>query len=654
MANFSNSDVVTVNGVTTTYGQLNATQQAQLLNVANQAEAQASNAAALISQSNNAGTTLPSAVSQPAVPGVNVNSLGVPPLTASAQAYAATTVANNPSGKPGANTQVFDDGSALTTYADGSTKTIDTSGSSAFQASPAQNQLAIAKGNLVSAQQTSSDSQAAVNDAQSVADEKQAKYNALLNDPESTAEQLNAAQAEAQTSQQALQDAQIQAAADAQAVDDAQSQIDSASTLPDGTPVGDPAIATNISALQDALNTAQSNLQAAIQRATDAETAVQAAEDNLALAQESGDDQAIQDAQDALDSANETLSEAQDDVANAQSDVDDAQSELDDAQASAEGSTANVTNPSDSDTQTAKQYADPSAISSSKGILSTLGGLGSSALGLGRGLLNSQPGAPVAGSASFPKTDLRVKLRVPTNYLVGPAAGPAPTPNQALSNALGGILGGGGLGSLSSLFGGSNNSGAVATSSGAPVPIPGGNVGVGALAALGGIVFPYTPQVAWSNQASYQQNKVMHSNFPFYNYQNSSVGPITVAGKFTAQTEYEGAVILATLHLLRSLTKMKFGDDSNAGAPPPVCRFDAYGDYMLSNVPVSVADFKLELPENVDYIQVGQGIQGYGSTMVPTSCTISITLNVMYSRQEALQYGVDAWLQGKLAGKGYL
>jgi hypothetical protein len=604
MANFSNSDVVTVNGVTTTYGQLNATQQAQLLSVANQAEAQASNAAALISQSNNAGTTLPSAVSQPAVPGVNVNSLGVPPLTASAQAYAATTVANNPSGKPGANTQVFDDGSILTTYADGSTKTIDTSGSSAFQASPAQNQLAIAKENLVSAQQTSSDSQAAVNDAQSVADEKQAKYNALLNDPGSTAEQLNAAQAEAQTSQQALQDAQIQAAADAQAVDDAQSQIDSASTLPDGTPVGDPAIATNISALQDALNTAQSNLQAAIQRATDAETAVQTAEGNLALAQESGDDQAIQDAQDALDSANETLSEAQDDVANAQSDVDDAQSELDDAQASAEGSTANVTNPSDSDTQTAKQYA-RNAIRSSNGIPRTLGGLGSSGSGFGRGPLNSQPGDPPAGSASFPKTDLRVKLRVPTNYLVGPAAGPAP-------------------------------------------------IGVGALAALGGIVFPYTPQVSWSNQASYQQNKVMHSNFPFYNYQNSSVGPITVAGKFTAQTEYEGAVILATLHLLRSLTKMKFGDDSNAGAPPPVCRFDAYGDYMLSNVPVSVADFKLELPENVDYIQVGQGIQGYGSTMVPTSCTISITLNVMYSRQEALQYGVDAWLQGKLAGKGYL
>ena len=99
---------------------------------------------------------------------------------------------------------------------------------------------------------------------------------------------------------------------------------------------------------------------------------------------------------------------------------------------------------------------------------------------------------------------------------------------------------------------------------------------------------------------------------------------------------------------------MKFGDDPDAGAPPPVCRLDAYGDYMLKNVPVAVADWKLELPDQVDYIQVGKGVKGYGSTMVPASCTISLTLNVMYSRQEALRFNVSSWLNGGLAGKGYL
>ena len=170
-------------------------------------------------------------------------------------------------------------------------------------------------------------------------------------------------------------------------------------------------------------------------------------------------------------------------------------------------------------------------------------------------------------------------------------------------------------------------------------------------------MFPYTPSVALDNKADYGVSTPMHSNFAFYFFKNASVGPITVTAKFTVQNEYEGAVLLGVITLLRSLIKMPQGDDYNAGSPPPVCRFDAFGDFMFSNVPVSVASWRHEMPDNVDYITVGRpgSPSLYGKTMVPTLSTINISLNVMYSRQEMDLYSVNDWtLNGDSQNKGYL
>jgi hypothetical protein len=395
---------------------------------------------------------------------------------------------------------------------------------------------------------------------------------------------------------------------------DAQAQLDAA---PDNQTT--PAVSA-VSQANSELIAAQQNSADAQERVINAQTALDKANEELAIAYESGDEAQITAAEEAQQAAQEEFDSASTDAANAAQAVDDAQTALDAATA-AGGSANGVTNGSSADAATAKQNANPSNIDSAKNAIGgLLGGIGSSIKNLfGGGKLNSQPGKAGAAGASFgSNVDMRVKLRVPSAYLTGPAAGP-----------------GGGLNILNASAG----------------------AGTGALAQLGGIMWPYTPTVSLSNQASYQQNKVVHSNYAFYNYQNSSVGPISVSGKFTAQNEYEAAIILSIQHLLRALTKMKFGDDADAGAPPPVCRLDAYGDFQMKNVPVAVASFKVEMPDSVDYIQVGKGITGYGNTMVPTVCTISVDLNVMYSRQEMLQFSVDEWLKGskgKLAGKGYL
>lgn len=177
-----------------------------------------------------------------------------------------------------------------------------------------------------------------------------------------------------------------------------------------------------------------------------------------------------------------------------------------------------------------------------------------------------------------------------------------------------------------------------------------------ALASIGGVLFPYTPQISYESQATYGSTNPLHSNYTQYFYKSSAVTPIQINGKFTVQNEKDGIMWLATQHLLRALTKMHFGADSDAyrGSPPPVCRLNGFGDYQLANVPVAVQSFKFELPDSVDYISISKPASGFATTLVPTMSTLSLTLIPMYSRKEIQNYGVRKFISGELTGKGFL
>ena len=217
-----------------------------------------------------------------------------------------------------------------------------------------------------------------------------------------------------------------------------------------------------------------------------------------------------------------------------------------------------------------------------------------------KGGVNPTPSAATAQWSGAP--DLRAKIRVPQEYIQGPlTAGP----NNILQNN-------------------------------------------------GGILFPYTPTVNIENKASYDTKNPTHSNFGQSFYKSSSVGPINVVGKFTVQNETEGAILLSIIHLLRSLTKMRFGNDPLAGSPPPVCRFDAFGDYMFYNVPVSITNFRHNVENNIDYIAVGRKINTFGNNLVPVFSEIQMDLNIMYSRQDMIDHNVPDWLSGALRGRGFI
>lgn len=176
------------------------------------------------------------------------------------------------------------------------------------------------------------------------------------------------------------------------------------------------------------------------------------------------------------------------------------------------------------------------------------------------------------------------------------------------------------------------------------------------LAELGGIVWPYTPQIQYELKADYSTVTPTHSNFPIHFYQKSSVGNITITGKYTVQNIEEAKVYISTKFLIQALIKMRYGGltgDPDSGSPPPICRLDAYGDMMLRNVPVAVTQSRIELPDNVDYFTFpGNGI--YGPTAVPVISSINVVCIPIYSRGEMQDFSVTKFLDYAYQGRGYI
>lgn len=173
-----------------------------------------------------------------------------------------------------------------------------------------------------------------------------------------------------------------------------------------------------------------------------------------------------------------------------------------------------------------------------------------------------------------------------------------------------------------------------------------------------GIIFPYTPDIRQEYTASFSSKELTHSNYPFYYYQNSNVGKISLSFKFTVQNTTDAHYYLAMIHLLRSLVKMKFGIDPDAGSPPPVCRLYAYGTYMFDNVPVAISSFNVDLDSNIDYYTLDSQnttiVNLYSSNnTVPTLSTFQLGLIPIYSRAEMKEFSVQEFLN-KSRTKGYL
>ena len=120
-----------------------------------------------------------------------------------------------------------------------------------------------------------------------------------------------------------------------------------------------------------------------------------------------------------------------------------------------------------------------------------------------------------------------------------------------------------------------------------------------------GIIFPYTPSIDTAYKANYSHYDLTHSNYRGYFYQNSYVDPINLRCMFTAQSTSEADYLLATIHFLKSLTKMFYGQDAEAGSPPPLVYLSGLGQYQFNEHPCLLGQFNYTLPSDVDYIRAG-------------------------------------------------
>lgn len=143
-----------------------------------------------------------------------------------------------------------------------------------------------------------------------------------------------------------------------------------------------------------------------------------------------------------------------------------------------------------------------------------------------------------------------------------------------------------------------------------------------------GIVFPYTPTISTQQQVNYNSISTVHSNYQQHAYVNTQSAPIQVVAPFYLQTHDDAAYVLGVMHMLRVVTKMHFGrNDFEAGTPPPVCKFSAYGSANFENVPVLITGFTLNYPDDVDYIE-------YDNQQLPSAMTIAIDLLPQYSADQ--------------------
>lgn len=140
--------------------------------------------------------------------------------------------------------------------------------------------------------------------------------------------------------------------------------------------------------------------------------------------------------------------------------------------------------------------------------------------------------------------------------------------------------------------------------------IPGPGI-LAPLAKTDGVVFPYTPTIETAYLAKYQMSDLVHSNYRGYFYQSSAVEAVNIRGTFTAQDTAEAQYLLAVIHFFKSVTKMFYGKDQQAGTPPPLVYLSGFGQYQFNNHPCVVSSFNYNLPNDVDYIRA-DGFNNYG------------------------------------------
>ena len=176
-----------------------------------------------------------------------------------------------------------------------------------------------------------------------------------------------------------------------------------------------------------------------------------------------------------------------------------------------------------------------------------------------------------------------------------------------------------------------------------------------------GVIFPIQPTISIGHEARYQGTDLTHSNFTFWNYQNSAVKPISLTGEFLIRNPREGRYCIAAIRFLQAMTKMFNANDTAnnmKGAPPAVARLYGLGLMGFDSMPVVITSVDVNYGADVDLLSLAVAVNGTTEvTKLPASFQITVTMNPIFSREFATNFfGTQDYASGKvrLLGKSVI
>ena len=168
-----------------------------------------------------------------------------------------------------------------------------------------------------------------------------------------------------------------------------------------------------------------------------------------------------------------------------------------------------------------------------------------------------------------------------------------------------------------------------------------------------GILFPYQPDITYSQSVNYSPYDMTHTNYTFNAYRNTPSPTIQMTVQFASITQEEGEYTLGALHFLRSVSKMFFGlndlgGNPSSGTPPPVLRFSAFGEQQFNNIPVVLESFSTTYDSGVD-------LKDINGTQVPTLMNFFIGMSIQINpdRQKNV-YSTHNFINGSGYKQGFI
>lgn len=168
----------------------------------------------------------------------------------------------------------------------------------------------------------------------------------------------------------------------------------------------------------------------------------------------------------------------------------------------------------------------------------------------------------------------------------------------------------------------------------------------------GGVIFPYSPSIQFSQEVDYTPASMIQTNSDYYAYQRTPSVSLTIVGKFSVQTQKDGAYALAAIHFFRAASKMYFGESagSKAGLPPPILQLSGYGTYMFNKLNCILKSHSFQYDPQMDTIPI---VISSGSVRLPPLFDLSVTLIVQQTPQNMrTKFDLDKFRTGQLMTQG--